>query len=197
MSYYPYDTDFCLVGDEVKLKQLFNVLKESESITNVAQALNIELNCETYDTDDTCITGVRMKSRTMLVFDIYDSLYCSYEALDEICERLGGDIKVYFQESPDDIPNNNGLMSRPNYNAGVFTEEYGMYYEVDEDSDATDVFKTRKDVYEFIKKELRERCKEDGIAAIEEEWASDDPDDFIAEADNWGYRIVEYDQQDD
>lgn len=192
---YPYDTNFCIIGDEVKLKQLFNILKEHDSIQDVAKALNVELNCETYDTDDTCITGVRMKSKTMLVFNIYDTSYIPYDALDEICKSLDSGIKLYFQEDPEDIPNNNGLMSRPAYDAEVFTEEYGLYYAVDEDLDATDVFKTRKDVYEFIKKELRERCKEDGLAAIEEEWKSDDPDDFIAEADNWGYRIVEYDHQ--
>lgn len=206
-------TVFRVAGDKDNLKQLAEALDKYDSIEDVAKALNIELDSDTCDTDLTTIHDVKVE-KGVLGFVIDDTDGIPYEPLDEICDELGGNLKAYYQEDPIQIPSGrvqyDGLMSRPNYDAGWFTEKYGMLYEVDDSEDSCAVFKTLKDVYEFIKEDLRIKGDEDAIAAIEESWEeleeaykTDDEEafvveeDFIYEADSCGYQIVEYNQQDD
>lgn len=210
-------TIFRIAGDKDNLKQLAEALDKYDSIEEVAKALNVELDSDTCDTSLTTIHDVEAE-KEFLSFVIDDTDGIPYEPLDEICDELGGNLKAYYQEDPVQIPSGrvqfDGLiMSRPNNDAGWFTEKYGLYYEVDDSEDSCAVFETLKDVYEFIIKDLRRKGDEDSIDAIdaiEQAWEEleeaheadneDTPefyDDFISEADNWGYQIAEYDQQDD
>lgn len=194
-----YCTDFLIAGDKDKLKQLAEALDKYDSIEDVAKALSVELDSDTYDTDLTTIYGVEVE-KDFLSFAIDDTSYIPYDALDEICDEIGGGLKVYFQENPVQIPTGRVrfdkiLMSRPNYDAGWGAEKYGMCYEVDDFSEKSGVFKTLKDIYEFIKEDLRRKGDEDSIAEIEEAWETeaDDPDEFISTVADWQYLIAQYD----